>query len=278
MRQLSILIVILFFAIGSKAQQAALYECIYKYDVQGKNKSGTSFLETYHGILQIGTTIAKFFDYSSFGVDSLTCQENIDEKLLEQYKLREMKNEYYFDQTVYQNYPTGKMTILSVITPDYYIYEEPLDPIEWSLSEETDTICGYRCKKATGEYGGRKWTAWYTAEIPVQFGPWKFTGLPGLILAAFDSEKIHQFSAISFRKATSPITSIPRINLIRTTREQFVKAKNRFEEDPMNNLPVEAISEMNIHKFGDGPNDKSAFINGVQLRLRPNGYTPLEIQ
>ncbi len=44
----------------------------------------------------------------------------------------------------------------------------------------------------------------------------------------------------------------------------------------MQNLPVEAVSEMSIRKYDDG--GKAVLINGMQLRLRPNGYIPLEIK
>lgn len=54
-----------------------------------------------------------------------------------------------------------------------------------------------------------------------------------------------------------------------------MKAKNLFEKDPVKNLPIEAISEMEVRKFGE---DSSISINGVPLRLHPNGYVPLEIQ
>ena len=64
-------------------------------------------------------------------------------------------------------------------------------------------------------------------------------------------------------------------NTLDITRDKFVKAKNLFEKDPVKNLPIEAISEMEVRKFGE---DSSISINGVPLRLHPNGYVPLEIQ
>lgn len=83
---------------------------------------------------------------------------------------------------------------------------------------------------------------YYTTEIPVQFGPWKFSGLPGLIMAATDEENIHTFTAIGFRKSNVPI-SVPEYQVIETTREKFLKSKNHFEENPMKNLPPESISD-----------------------------------
>ena len=44
----------------------------------------------------------------------------------------------------------------------------------------------------------------------------------------------------------------------------------------MANLPPEALSDMTIRKREGG--GKSIFVNGVQLRMRANGYTPLEVE
>lgn len=71
--------------------------------------------------------------------------------------------------------------------------EGKLEMPKWSLTEETDELNGYKTEKAVGEYYGRKWTIWYTEEIPYNVGPWLFWGAPGLIVKAEDEEKIFSF-------------------------------------------------------------------------------------
>ena len=61
-------------------------------------------------------------------------------------------------------------------------YTEPWPLMTWTLGTEHQTIIGYDCQKATCHWRGRDYEAWFTAAIPVKAGPWKFGGLPGLIL------------------------------------------------------------------------------------------------
>lgn len=66
-----------------------------------------------------------------------------------------------------------------------YRYEEPLSELKWSILEDsTKTILSYECLMAQSDFHGRRWTVWFTPEIPIQDGPWKLQGLPGLILNA----------------------------------------------------------------------------------------------
>lgn len=280
MKQIGLILLVVQYAMCAVAQsnenKASLsqseFECIYEYKVTNSK----SITDTYTTILQIGRDCSCFMDYTAFQSDSVNANPNSSDDDIKKYKAQKMKNSMFFDQTVVQNRPQGEMSVYSVIPPDNYMYKEKLRSVQWSLGNETDTVCGYACKKATGEYGGRKWVVWYAPGIPTTFGPWKFCGLPGLVMLAYDTENIHRFEAITFRKGTLPI-SFPDIpNIVTVERDKFIKSKNKFEENPMGNIPPESISEMVVQKDDSGVS--SILINGVQLRLRPNGYTPLELK
>lgn len=61
--------------------------------------------------------------------------------------------------------------------------------IQWEIKKGSKKIGKYECNKATANFRGRNYTAWFTTEIPVPYGPWKLFGLPGLILEASDDTK-----------------------------------------------------------------------------------------
>lgn len=71
---------------------------------------------------------------------------------------------------------------------------------QWKLSTEIDTIFNYKCHKAEIVYANRHYEAWYTFDIPMNDGPWKFWGLPGLILKVKDSDGLFEWTAIGLKK------------------------------------------------------------------------------
>ncbi|MBP5387492.1 MAG: GLPGLI family protein [Prevotella sp.] len=91
-------------------------------------------------------------------------------------------------------------------TQDVCQYIEPVPNIQWTLlPEDRDTIMGYRCQAAEGEFGGRKWKVWYTDLIPVPLGPWKLGGLKGLILRAVDSGQNFIFEVEGLAQKRLPV-------------------------------------------------------------------------
>ena len=71
---------------------------------------------------------------------------------------------------------------------------------DWQLQSGDSVVCEYPCQKATATFRGRTWTVWYTLDLPYSDGPWKFCGLPGLILYAYDSEGFFRFNCIGIEK------------------------------------------------------------------------------
>ncbi len=73
--------------------------------------------------------------------------------------------------------------------------------IKWHLHASSDTLISkYKCHKATCYFAGRNYSAWYTMELPFNDGPYKFKGLPGLIVKIEDLQKHHVFELTSFNK------------------------------------------------------------------------------
>lgn len=118
------------------------------------------------------------------------------------------------------------------IDEDNLVYSEPFPLQKWiPVSKETKTICGYKCSKAICRWRGRDYTAWYTLQIPVPAGPWKFGGLPGLIMAVSDSTGDYSWEAVAVQKGEFPIYAPRRKKYAKATREKVLKLQRELNED-----------------------------------------------
>lgn len=87
-----------------------------------------------------------------------------------------------------------------------YFFEESKNDQQWEIKEDTATIKGYLCQNAVLEYGNRIWSAWFTEEIPVSDGPYRFSGLPGLIIQIEDQTGSWSFELLDIVKTPQTIT------------------------------------------------------------------------
>jgi GLPGLI family protein len=73
----------------------------------------------------------------------------------------------------------------------------------FTILEEYKNIYNYKCQKATTTVYGREFEIWFTTDIPVSDGPWKLSGLPGLIIEAHSKDKFHNFFMTSIKKLSN---------------------------------------------------------------------------
>lgn len=107
---------------------------------------------------------------------------------------------------IYKNRTTGVVSSIYNSYVDNIRCNQNIDQMhQWQMIEETDTILGYVCQKACLTYAGRDYTAWFTTEIPINDGPWKFWGLPGLILKVVDKEEMFEWVAIGLENIDGDI-------------------------------------------------------------------------
>ncbi len=107
---------------------------------------------------------------------------------------------------IYKNRTTGVVSSIYNSYVDNIRCNQNIDQMhQWQMVEETDTILGYVCQKACLTYAGRDYTAWFTTEIPINDGPWKFWGLPGLILKVVDKEELFEWVAIGLENIDGDI-------------------------------------------------------------------------
>lgn len=157
-----------------------------------------------------------------------------------------------------KNYRKQDISFISAVAGDNFIYNE-LKPFNWKITTETKKIGAYNTQKAQTQYAGRIWYAWFTTEIPFQDGPYKFCGLPGLIVKAEDSKGDYQFELIETRKISdlyesSTLWKKP----IKVKKEEFLKAYKRFNANPIAFRPPPPVSVNETSHKLDSDSDTNA--------------------
>ncbi len=93
---------------------------------------------------------------------------------------------------------------------ELYRYTDNLGQLPWNIENDTASILGYNCKKATLKFRGRSFIAWFSMDIPINDGPWKFMGLPGLILKINDDANLFCFELVGIENLETALkTQIP---------------------------------------------------------------------
>lgn len=156
----------------------------YKYDQQ---------------FLDIGHRCTHFYSHYADQIDSLMFRERqrkgsdygVD---LYSWLGRNKQGRY---EDIYIDYPqSNSILVITRFFSTDYSYMISRQNYDWQYSYvENTTKLGYTCYKATVRMNGRIWDVWYTTEIGANYGPWKFYGLPGLILSAKDRDGLFRWDA-----------------------------------------------------------------------------------
>jgi len=129
---------------------------------------------------------------------------------------------------LFKNRQTGEIIIIDVLSAEKYRFTETVSPQNWQIAADTATILGYLCQKATATFRGRSYEAWFSPEIPVNDGPWKFFGLPGLILKVTDTDGIFSFVCAGMENLNPPRDiTMEQTNYIDCSRNDLAKIKTR---------------------------------------------------
>lgn len=184
------------------------------------------------------------------------------------------------DFTIEKDFKTGTKTFNSRIGRDQYSYDEDR-PMEWKILAETATIGDYKTQKAETQFAGRTWYAWFATDIPIQDGPYKFAGLPGLIVKAEDAKGDYSFDLKETKKIASPTVFEHRGNIIKVKRTVFNQQLEKFRKDPTSFSPPSPPVSMSGNSGGmrpqTNPTQRKEFEQRMKDELKTNN-NPIELK
>lgn len=111
-------------------------------------------------------------------------------------------------------------------------YDEPYPDQQWALTQDTATISGYHCQRAICRFHGRNFEAWFTSEVPIKYGPWKFGGLPGLIVKIYDTDHLYTFECTKVERVRRPMVRSKYPHHRPIKRETVLKFERKVNECP----------------------------------------------
>lgn len=235
-----------------------------------ENKDTPDALTKETMMLRVGKGVSEYYSYTSFVADSaLRADMQVNAS---QHRIHRNMEQFGFGaitHRIYKNWPKGQMTYIDRIATDNFVVEEPLPVIEWEIHPDTATVCGYLCQKATTSLYGREYEAWYAPEIPRNDGPWKFHGLPGMILKAEDSQHHYLFECTGIEQCMVPTA----IEFAETTRKKVSRKEMNLLQERFNADPQGYIRT-------NSPNVKIVIKDemGNDIKKMSNPYNPIELK
>ncbi len=197
------------------------------YDVSYKKDADSEILtkENYH--LDVYPDRSEYYQRDFFIADSLIAN-NIpfpkNAKLNTSSIISHKKGNENFNE-----YELLENTILNLQTKDAQ---------NWKLTNESKKVKDLTLQKATAHYGGREWTAWFAKEISVQEGPYKFYGLPGLIVELYDDKNNYKFELVKSTKVNHPVNnmfiSMAKEKSVPTGWDKYKNTKLAYYASPIN--------------------------------------------
>ncbi|OPB96882.1 hypothetical protein BAS10_07480 [Elizabethkingia meningoseptica] len=126
----------------------------------------------------------------------------------------------------------NNIKILEHLGKTEYLINDSLPIINWNIDYKTSKkINKYVCYKATGTFRGSNIIAYFTKELPYPTGPYKFGGLPGLILEVYEEgRKINSWKLISVNSnAEIPVFMVPK-NIQAISLQKFLDLKKEKDD------------------------------------------------
>lgn len=175
-------------------------------------------------------------------------------------------------------YKNDSLVFLDKMYSKQYSYGEKTN-FKWQYHNEFKVISGNNCRLASTMYAGRKWYAWYAIDIPIDSGPYKFKGLPGLIMECFDEEENYKWNFYKMYKSDRKVLfqkyhiDSPFDEIILTNRQDFLLTQFELENASFSDLENKSSKGFGYELTGDQDNTRLRKINNNK-----NIFIPIEIK
>lgn len=207
---------------------------IYDYKFQS-DSTNTENVKSELMYLDVTSTESKYYSYDTYQQDSIR-RADFEKQIQATGAMNVVAasaRRGFVRYSVTKTYPDFKTFMkTNVGTDSYKVFDENTQ--NWQIKAEKQKIGEFEAQKATTYFQGRKWTAWFVTEIPIQDGPYKFRGLPGLIVKVYDENQTHLMELKAVKKLTDPMDFSKTFNNkdIEVDYKTYVKLFKENRNDP----------------------------------------------
>lgn len=266
--KLKLILLLSLFTLGLSAQETIEGEFDYKvtYKLDFKLDSTSTEKNSEFMILYLGDDISQFSSRAYVLENPLVIKGNNGSTS------REAVTKF-FTKTI-KDREASKMYNSVFIPKTDFFYTQELDIFDWEIHPETKIIKDYKVQKATTSFAGRDYIAWFTTEISVSDGPYKFNGLPGLILEIADTGNDYVFSFIGLEKLAPALDYKINFNqYIQSTQEDIAERFYKYRRDPMTHMRAQ---ENNTNSMPDPEWHKKMVAAFTEMLEKENN--PIELE
>ena len=203
---------------------------------------------------------SKYYSYTVFNSDSLM-KVDLEKQLAAtgSINVRSDMQKGSVRYSVTKTYPDYKTNLHRRLSMDAYSISDDRK-INWKISSEKEKIGEWNAQKAEADFAGRHWVAWFSTEIPIQDGPYKFHGLPGLIVKIEDKTGSHKMELRGIKNIQGDLNiNVFEAKEIAINSKQFQKVIKEYENDPTKGIKQMQMGGATIVMTGkDGTTSKIA--------------------
>ncbi|WP_027384885.1 GLPGLI family protein [Epilithonimonas caeni] len=203
---------------------------------------------------------SKYYSYTVFNSDSLM-KADLEQQLKAtgSINVKSDMRKGNVRYSVTKTYPDYKTNLHRKLGMDAYNISEDRK-INWKISSEKEKIGEWNTQKAETDFAGRHWIAWFSTDIPIQDGPYKFYGLPGLIVKIEDKTGSHKLELKGIKNIIGDMDiNVWEAKEIAVNSKQFQKVLKEYENDPTKGIKQIQMGGTSIVLTGkDGTSTKIA--------------------
>ncbi|MBZ9629696.1 GLPGLI family protein [Salegentibacter sp. LM13S] len=242
-----IIILVLLMSLGHlQAQKSYSYKATYRLEYQ-ENSTDTNSIKSEIGVLYLGKDHSRYSSLGKAVKDSLENMTNPETIRMDEYN--QMTD---FKYTIFKDYQDNKIILAEKVFQYELKYKQDLKQIDWEIQPEKKEILGFSVQKATGTFAGRNYIAWFAPDLPFSDGPYKFSGLPGLILEISDLQGHYDFSLTGFQELEKPVDKLLNLDSYKAVSQQELdQVRDDYNRDPIGTMQKAGI------KFGWSEEDEA---------------------